>query len=252
MKNACFSLLVFREQWKCWTVYRGLIKCGQRGHIPTAKCWPPPPTQPNLHTHTPHRSKRPSPPFAPCHVHLLRGYYGCTSVWEVCSIWHLTFHCCSVLQRPLLGKILLSSLTSRSRNLLDTAAENSPGWIASASNNAQFHIGIHMYFFHCAALQKVMTFCFFKALIKKKDVSRVRLPQNSIFCCIRITTVLWLKETAWSALIGHLWFKFHLCFTRKHSERKGTSYYFSWLVYLKGWSKPGHLGERFSLRVSTK
>lgn len=167
-ENACFSLLVFREQWKWWTVYRELIKCGQRGHIPTAKCRPPPPTQPNLHTHTPHRSKRPSPPFAPCHVHLLRGYYGCTSVWEVCSIWHLTFHCCSVLQRPLLGKILLSSLTSGSRNLLDTAAENSPGWIASASNNAQFHIGIHMYFFHCAALQKVMTFCFFKALIKKK------------------------------------------------------------------------------------
>ena len=58
-----------------------------------------------------------------------------------------------------------------------------------------------------------------------------RLRYHKIACLLyllRITTVSWLKGKAWSALIGHLWFKSHLCFTRKHSERKGTGYFFSW------------------------
>lgn len=163
MKSACFSLLVFREQWKCWIVYRGLIKCGQWGHVPTANCWPPLPLALNLRTHKPHRSKHPAP--TPCSLPHASSY---RLLWLHICVWNvliLTFHCCLALQRPLLGKTLLSSLTSRSCNLLDTAPENSPGWIASAPNNAWFYIGIHMYFFHCASLQKVMTFCFHKALI---------------------------------------------------------------------------------------
>lgn len=156
MKSACCSLLVFREQWKCWIVYRGLIKCGQWGHVPTANCWPPSLADPQpTHSHATY-SQHPTPtPSSPPHASSQR------LLWLHICVWNaliLTFQGCSELQRPLLGKTLLSTLTGRSCNLLDTAAENSPGWIALASNNAQSHTGIHIYFFHCAVLQKVMTF----------------------------------------------------------------------------------------------
>lgn len=132
MKSACFSLLVFREQWKCWIVYRGLIKCGQQGHVPAAKCWPPPPASPQpTHSCT---VPCPTPVLAPT-VRSLPHASSYRLLWLHICVWNvliLTFHCCSALQRPLLSKTLLSSLTSRSCNLLDTVTKNSLGWIPSA------------------------------------------------------------------------------------------------------------------------
>lgn len=96
MKSACFSLLVFREQWKCWIVYRGLIKCGQWGHVPTANCWPPPPAGPQPALAQATRSQLPAPIlWALPHASSYRLFWLHICVWHVLI---LTFHSCPALR----------------------------------------------------------------------------------------------------------------------------------------------------------
>lgn len=115
-------------------------------------------------------------------------------VWNVLT---LTFHCCSALQRPLLSKTLLSSLTSRSCNLLDAVAKNSLGWITAAQTML---IPISEYI--CISLLHCTTesheILLFRASIfqtTKLKLGMVRLPQNIfLLYLLRITNVLRLTE----------------------------------------------------------
>ena len=227
MKSACFSLLVFREQWKRWIVYRGLIHCGQWGHVPTANCWPPPPPPP-ANILTPH-----TPPWPAPSLHSLPHASPHGLSWLHICVWSvliLTLHCCPALRRPLRDTntvVKPSQGHAICWTLWQRMAQDESLQLQIMPRSILEYICISFIVQH---YKKARHFAF-SGLDFKKYVYAPRLRYHKLaclLCLLRITTVSWLKGKAWSTLIGHLWFKSHLCFTRKHSERKGTGYYFSW------------------------